>query len=46
MAALERQAPAPIGFVVAISGAEGESLQPSNEGFASNPDALDVNLDD
>lgn len=46
MAALERQARAPTGFVVASSGVEGKSLQPSNEGFASNPDALDVNLDD
>jgi pre-mRNA-splicing factor SYF1 len=51
MAALERQARAPIGFVIATSssreaevGALKRSIQEG--GVASNPDALDVSLDD
>lgn len=46
MAALDRQTRAPIGFVAASSGVEEEGQQATNEGIASNPDALDVDLDD
>ncbi len=46
MAALERDARAPMGFVAASSGPEGPALPLGNAGVASNPDALDVNLDD
>ena len=47
MAALERQARAPQGFVAASSGPEGGDVpqRKSNASFA-NPDALDVDLDD
>ncbi|KAL9637368.1 MAG: hypothetical protein Q9164_002233 [Protoblastenia rupestris] len=47
MAALERQARAPVGFVAASSGPEGGSkLQPEKPAVAPNPDALDIELDD
>ena len=47
MAALERQARAPMGFVAASSGPEGGTVQPSDEAAVSvNPDALDVDLDE
>jgi pre-mRNA-splicing factor SYF1 len=46
MAALERQARAPVGFVAAGSGPEGPALPLGNAKVASNPDALDINLDD
>ena len=47
MAALERQARAPVGFVAASSGPEGGSmLPPTKPAVAANPDALDVELDD
>lgn len=47
MAALERQARAPVGFVAASNGAEGGSVQPRQQpALPVNPDALDVDLDD
>ena len=47
MAALERQARAPIGFVAASNGPEGGNVQPPAQPTAPvNPDALDVDLDD
>lgn len=46
MAALERQARAPAGFVPASNGPEGGNVQPSNSAIAVNPDALDVDLDE
>ncbi|MCJ1266751.1 pre-mRNA-splicing factor syf1 [Lobaria immixta] len=46
MAALERQARAPIGFVAASNGPEGGNMQPSSSAIATNPDALDVDLDE
>ena len=47
MAALERQARAPMGFVAASSGPEGGAVQPSDEAAVpANPDALDVDLDE
>jgi pre-mRNA-splicing factor SYF1 len=49
MAALDRQARAPVGFVAASSGPEGGNRPPPNAAaapVASNPDALDVDLDD
>lgn len=47
MAALERQARAPMGFVAASSGPQGGSIpQPEREVVPANPDALDVELDD
>lgn len=47
MAALERQARAPIGFVAASNGPEGGKAQPSSQpSVPVNPDALDVDLDD
>lgn len=47
MAALERQARAPVGFVIASS-SEAEARAGIQEGTAvtTNPDALDVSLDD
>ena len=44
MAALERQARAPVGFVAASNGPEGANVQPP--ALPVNPDALDVDLDD
>ena len=44
MAALERQARAPIGFVAASTGLQGGNIAPS--AMTANPDALDVDLDD
>ena len=47
MAALERQARAPMGFVAASSGPEGGNIQRAEQPpVASNPDALDIELDD
>ena len=50
MAALDRQARAPVGFVAASSGPEGGNRPPPNGVTApavpNNPDALDVDLDD
>lgn len=48
MAALERQARAPVGFVAASSGPEGGN-RPVNDSapvIAANPDAIDVDIDD
>ena len=47
MAAVERQARAPIGFVAARNGPEGGNVPPPQQPAAPlNPDALDVDLDD
>ena len=47
MAALERQARAPVGFVAASTGLQGGNIAPSDTSAATaNPDALDVDLDD
>lgn len=47
MAALERQARAPMGFVAASSGPQGGNIpQSDQEVVPTNPDALDVELDD
>jgi len=47
MAALERQARAPVGFVAASSGPEGVTKQAHEQPAApANPDALDVDLDE
>jgi pre-mRNA-splicing factor SYF1 len=44
MAALERQARAPAGFVAASTGPEGGDRKAPAE--VANPDAIDVDLDD
>ena len=47
MAALERQARAPVGFVAASSGPQAGNIpQPAEAVVAANPDALDIDLDD
>ena len=47
MAALERQARAPMGFVAATTGPQAGNIpQPEKAVVAANPDALDVDLDD
>lgn len=47
MAALERQAKAPVGFVAASSGPQGGNIpKPDEPAVAANPDALDLDLDD
>lgn len=47
MAALERQARAPVGFVAASTGPQGGNIPPPEQSaVAANPDALDVDLDD
>jgi len=50
MAALERQARAPVGFVAASTGPEGGNRPVPQEekpaAVAANPDAIDVNIDD
>ncbi len=47
MAALERHARAPVGFVAASTGPQGGNIPPSEKpAVAANPDALDVDLDD
>ena len=47
MAALERQARAPVGFVAASTGPQRGNVPPSEETVvAVNPDALDVEVDD
>jgi pre-mRNA-splicing factor SYF1 len=44
MAALERQARAPAGFVAASTGPQGGNIKPVQEA-AANPDAIDVDDD-
>lgn len=47
MAALERQARAPVGFVAASTGPQGGNIPPPEKpAVAANPDALDIDLDD
>ncbi|MCJ1359767.1 MAG: pre-mRNA-splicing factor syf1 [Icmadophila ericetorum] len=48
MAALERQARAPLGFVAASNGPEGGNRPPQQEAAApvANPDALDIEVDE
>ena len=47
MAALERQARAPVGFVAASSGPEGGIMPPpAQPAVAANPDALNIEMDD
>ena len=47
MAALERQARAPVGFVAASTGPQGGNIAPPDtSAVIANPDALDVDLDD
>ena len=47
MAALERQARAPQGFVAASSGPQGGNIpQAAKAAIEANPDALDISLDD
>ena len=47
MAALERQARAPVGFVAASSGPEGGTRQLSDQpAVPANPDALELDLDE
>ena len=47
MAALERQARAPVGFVAASTDLQrGDIAPPEKHAFAANPDALDLDLDD
>ncbi|KAL8765402.1 MAG: hypothetical protein Q9209_007508 [Squamulea sp. 1 TL-2023] len=46
MAALERQARAPVGFVAASSGPEGGNRPPEEPIVATNPDALDIEMDE
>ena len=42
MAALERQAQAPIGFVAASTGPEGGNQTAERPAPAANPDAIDI----
>ena len=44
MAALERQAKAPLGFVAASTGPQGGNIKP-DESAAANPDAIDLDDD-
>ncbi|KAL8925766.1 MAG: hypothetical protein Q9208_003263 [Pyrenodesmia sp. 3 TL-2023] len=46
MAALERQARAPVGFVAASSGPEGGNRPPEQPVVATNPDALEIEMDE
>ena len=46
MAALDREARAPLGFVAASSGPEGGNLPSKETPVPFNPDALDIELDD
>lgn len=46
MVALERQTRAPIGFVAAGIGLAGSAPATATQPVASNPDAIDVNVDD
>lgn len=46
MAALERQARAPVGFVAASSGPEGGNRPPEQPVVATNPDALNIEMDE
>ena len=45
MAALERQARAPQGFVAASSGPQGGNIKPVEEAPAANPNAIDLDDD-
>jgi pre-mRNA-splicing factor SYF1 len=45
MAALERQARAPQGFVAATTGPVGGNIKPVKEAAAANPDAIDLDDD-
>ncbi|KAL8931350.1 MAG: hypothetical protein Q9211_007029 [Gyalolechia sp. 1 TL-2023] len=46
MAALERQARAPVGFVAASSGPEGGNCPPEQVAVTTNPDALNIEMDE
>ena len=46
MEALERQARAPIGFVAASTGPQAGNLPPQQPVVATNPDALEIEMDD
>jgi pre-mRNA-splicing factor SYF1 len=46
MAALERQAKAPAGFVAASTGPQGGNIKAPDEAAAANPDAIDLDDDD
>ncbi|KAL8719312.1 MAG: hypothetical protein Q9225_003676 [Loekoesia sp. 1 TL-2023] len=46
MAALERQARAPVGFVAASSGPEGGNRPPEQPAATTNPDALNIEMDE
>jgi len=47
MAALEREARAPVGFVPASTGPQGGNIKESNVEVAANPDAIDMDgMDD
>lgn len=46
MAALERQARAPVGFVAASSGPEGGNRPPEQPVVTTNPDALNIEMDE
>lgn len=48
MAALERQARAPVGFVAASSGPEGGTRAPEQQqpAVTTNPDALEIDMDE
>ncbi|KAI4170761.1 MAG: hypothetical protein LQ343_004723 [Gyalolechia ehrenbergii] len=46
MAALERQARAPVGFVAASSGPEGGNRPPEQPAMTTNPDALNIEMDE
>jgi pre-mRNA-splicing factor SYF1 len=46
MAALEREARAPVGFVAASTGPEGASRDGQQAMAIQNPDAIEVDLDD
>ena len=45
MAALEREARAPQGFVPASTGPQGGNIEPAKEAAAANPDAIDLDDD-
>ncbi|KAL8938086.1 MAG: hypothetical protein Q9216_004084 [Gyalolechia sp. 2 TL-2023] len=46
MAALERQARAPVGFIAASSGPEGGNRPPEQPVVTTNPDALNIEMDE
>jgi pre-mRNA-splicing factor SYF1 len=45
MAALEREARAPVGFVAASTGPLGGNIKTAESGDAANPDAIDLDDD-